>query len=213
MQPYCLAMSSREAVALQADDRHLRALQAGHGGAEQADGAGPEDDHAVARLDAAVADDGVVRHAAGLGQAGSLKRQVVRHVVQAPRRHADEAGHRAVDAVAEALAVGSRLYNPAGHRVVRVDHGGRLADRPVALCASRRPFAERSQSCPGEFVAQHDGVVDGPTVVRRPLMQIAPAHADGGHFQQHIRRPDLRQSGTSRSSTECFSAAKLTTAG
>ena len=67
-----------------------------------------------------------------------LERQRVGDGVEAARRHRDVGGHRAVDAVAEALARRAQVVAPgAAHHAGAADDGGRLADDAVAFLERR----------------------------------------------------------------------------
>jgi len=103
-----------------------------------------------------------------------------------------EARHRAINAVAEPFAAWVEVVKPlAGHRAIRIDHRRGFAHRPIPFLPRQHPLALLADDA-GELVAEHDGVVDRPGMVGRPLVQIAPAHADRRHFQQHIVRADDR---------------------
>ncbi len=189
-QPYCLRDLETVRVLRQADDGDLGAAEPRHRRAEDADGAGAEHDDAVAGLDARVLHDRIVGDAAGLGEAGLLERQLVGHVVQDARGHADVFGHGAIHAVAEALAGGVEIVEAApGHRVVRRDDGGGLADDAVAFLPALHLLADFDDA-PAELVAEHDRVIHRPGVIGGPLVQVAAADADVGDFEQDILRAD-----------------------
>ncbi len=75
----------------------------GHVDAQDADRAGAEDGHAVARLDARFCDDHIVGHADGLGAGGVLKGDGVGDGVEDPFRYADKLGEGAVHTEAVSL--------------------------------------------------------------------------------------------------------------
>ena len=76
-------------------------------------------------------------------------------------------------------------------RAVRVDHGGRLADDAVAFLPADDAAADLANHA-AELVAQHDRVLHRPALLARPHVQVAAAHADGLHFQQHFVVADRR---------------------
>ena len=183
-----ILLGDREAMGVlrEADDGDLRAALLGHGGAEDADRAGSEDDHAVAGFDAGVLHDGVIGDAAGFGEAGLFEGEGVGYCVQDALRDADILGHRAVDAVAEALAGRVEVVEPAaGHRVVRRDDRGGLADHAVAFLPAFDLLAQLDDAA-GELVAEDDRVVDRPGMVGGPLVEVAAADADVGDFEQDV---------------------------
>lgn len=166
----------------------------GHGGAQKSDRAGAENRDAVARLDARVVDDSVESHAARLGQRGDFKRQFIGHAMKAARGNTHPARHRAIDAITETLARRVEVIQTlAAHRVVGIDNGGGFRNRALAFTPPRNALAQFANRA-GEFVAQYDRIINRPTVVARPLMQVAAAHSDRPHFKQNIVWPDARRS-------------------
>ena len=83
-----------------------------------------------------------------LGQARELERQRIGHVVQAARRHLHVLGHRAVHAVAEALARRAQVVaaRPA-HQARAADDRRRLADDAVALAEAAHGAPGSARSC------------------------------------------------------------------
>ena len=170
-------------VLREADDGDFGTALLGHRRAEDADRAGPEDDHAVAGFDAGVLHDGVIGDAAWFGEAGLFEGEGVGHRVQDALRDADVLGHRAVDAVTEALAGRVEVVEPAAaHRVVGRDDRGGLAHHAVAFLPAFDLLAQLDDAS-GEFVTEDDRVVDRPGVVGRPLVEVAAADADIGDFE------------------------------
>src|SRR5690606_25037409 len=137
-----------------ADEGDFGPAEPGHGGAEDADSAGPEHENAVSGFDAGVFDDGVVGDAAGFGEASLLEGEMVGHAVEDAGGHAHVAGHGSVDAVAEAFAGGVEIVKPlAGHGVVGADNGGRLGHDAVPFF----PMLDRCASLddvPSELVPE-----------------------------------------------------------
>ena len=89
-------------------------------------GPGPKHDHQVARMDRRVDAHRLVGDGVRLAQAGVLEGQRVGDRVQAARRRGDVGGHRAVDAVAEALAGRAQVVAAgAAHQARAADHARR----------------------------------------------------------------------------------------
>ncbi len=86
------------------DDDVAGSRHFGHVNAQDADGAGAEDGHGVAGLDAHLGDDHVVGHADGFGAGGVLEGDRVGNGVEDSLRNGDEFGEGAVDTEAVSLA-------------------------------------------------------------------------------------------------------------
>ena len=133
------------------DHERIGAAERGHLRAEQADRSGTEHDHEVTRLDVGIDAHRLVRDAVRLGQARDVERQRVGNVMQAARRHAHVLRHRAVDAVAEALARRAQVVaTGAAHQALAADVGGGLADDAIAFLEApsrrRRPGRRRHRT-------------------------------------------------------------------
>ena len=191
-QPYCLAMAKRSASRSSPTTPTMAPCSRAIAAHSSPIGPGPRTSTRSPGLNRRIVHDRVVRHRAGLRQAGFLERQLVRHPVQTAGRHADVLGHRAVDPVAEAFARRIEVVQPlTRHRVHGVDDRRRLADDAVAFFPAGRAGADFGDR-PAEFVTQDHGVIDRPAMIRRPLVQITAADADRGDLQQHVFRTDLR---------------------
>ena len=74
---------------------------------------------------------------------------------------------------------------------VGIDHRRGLADAAISFPPAGHSRAELGHHA-GEFVPQHDRIVDRPAMFAGPLVQVAAADADGGHFQQDVFGADRR---------------------
>src|SRR5690606_2376057 len=121
-------------VPCQSYDGNLRTAQARHDRTKNPDGSRTKDDHAIAGPNSRVLDYGIVGHTAGFGKACHFKGEAVRNMMQTTRGHTHIAGHRAVDAISKPLTRWVKVIEATPrHRVIRVNHGSRLADNTVAL--------------------------------------------------------------------------------
>jgi len=173
-------------VLRQSYDGDLSAAESGHGRAENADGAGTEDNNAVAGFDTGVFDHGVVGHAAGFGEAGLLEGELVRQMVKDAAGNANVLGHGTVDAIAEAFAGGVKVVEPAaGHGIVWADDGSGLGNDAVAFLPAFH-IATQFDDFPSELVTENDGVVHWPGVVCGPLMKVGATYTYVGDFEEDI---------------------------
>ena len=126
-----------------------------------------------------------------LGQAGQLERQRVGHVVQAARGHFHELGHRAVDAVAEALARRAQVVAAgAAHQARAADHGGGFADHAVAFAEVLNVVTGRGHGA-AELVAERDRNVHRPRVRAVRLVHVGAADRHRADGEQHVGGSDL----------------------
>ena len=171
-------------ILFEADDSHLRSAEFGDCGAENSDGAGAENDDAVAGLDVAVVDDGVVGDATRFGEAGLLEGEKIGHAVKDAGGDANKAGHGAIHAIAEALACRVEIVETAStHGVVVIDDSRRFRDDTITFLPIINIRAE-FDNVSAEFVTEDDGVIDRPGMLGGPLVEIASADANVGDFKE-----------------------------
>lgn len=199
-------------VLFQTDQRDFGTTQSRHRGTKNPDGSWSQNDDPVTGFDASVLDHGVVCHAARLGQAGLFEGNLIGDMMQDPRGNANETCHRPVDAISETFACGVQVVQPTPrHRVVFGDDGGCFGNDAIAFCPARDVLSQ-GRDVPTELVSQNDGIVNGPRMVGRPLVQVASADATLATSNKTSSGP-ISGFSTSRISTEPFSGEKLTTAG
>src|SRR5690606_4867765 len=146
-------------VCFQSHDRNLTAAQFCHGGTKNSYCSGAEHQHPVARFDAAVYNHGIVGYTTRFCEARLLEGKVVRHMVEAAGRHANESGHGAIHAVAETFPGRIKVVEaPACHRIVGVNHGGGLANDTVTFFPSGNATTNRGNMAT-EFVTKHNRIV------------------------------------------------------
>ena len=179
-------------ILFEADDSHLRSAEFGDCGAENSDGAGAENDDAVAGLDVAVVDDGVVGDATRFGEAGLFEGEGIGHAVKDSGWDANKAGHGAIHAIAEALACRVEIVETAStHGVVVIDDSRRFRDDTITFLPIINIRAE-FDNVSAEFVTEDDGVIDRPGMVGRPLVQVTAADPHVGDFEQDVFPSDGR---------------------
>ena len=157
-------------VLLETDNGNLCSAEAGHGCAKNTDGAGAEDDDAVAGPNVGIVDYGIVSDTTGLGEAGLFEMEGVGDAVEDAGWDADMAGHGPIHPVAETLAGGVEVVETAAaHGIVLIDDGGSFGDNAVAFLPIgdvRTEFDDLSS----ELMTQDDRVVYWPGMVPGPLV-------------------------------------------
>ena len=181
-----VALRDFEAVSIlfESDDSDLSTAEFGDGGAKNSDGAGAENDDAVAGLDVAVVDDGVVGDATRFGEAGLFEGEGIGHAVKDSGWDANKAGHGAIETIAEALACRVEIVETAStHGVVVIDDSRRFRDDTITFLPIINIRAE-FDNVSAEFVTEDDGVIDRPGMIGGPLVEIASADANVGDFKE-----------------------------
>ena len=93
--------------------------------------------------------------------------------------NADIGSHGSIDPIAEAFARGVEIVEPAtGHGIVWINDSGRFANNAIAFLPSTDILACLDNDA-AEFMPENDGIIDGPAVLRGPLVEIAATHTDG----------------------------------
>ena len=93
-------------ILFEAENGNVGTGDASDGGAQDADGAGTDDEDAVAGLKVGVVDDGVVGDGAGLGEGGNPHVESVGNEVKAAGGNANKTGPGTIDTVTESFAGG-----------------------------------------------------------------------------------------------------------
>jgi hypothetical protein len=100
--------------------------------------------------------------------------------------HSDALGHRPVDAVTKTLTRRIEVVTAnAAERAIGIDDGGGFAANSITLGKAHYAlsnFTDRSS----EFMAEGNRVVNRPTVLGRPLMEVATTDTYSGNLQKHI---------------------------
>src|SRR5690606_30654902 len=171
---------------------NLRTAQARHDRTKNPDGSRTKDDHAIAGPNSRVLDYGIVGHTAGFGKACHFKGEAVRNMMQTTRGHTHIPGHGAVDAISEPLTRWVKVIEATPrHRVIRVNHGSRLADNTVALFPAFHSGAGHGNYTT-EFMTKYYRIVHMPTVIGGPLVKVAPANTHIRYLKQHLPFADGR---------------------
>src|SRR3954468_14196523 len=113
--------------------------------------------------------------------------------MQNSRRHGYVLSHRTVNPCPESATARIEVVKALSRQwAIGVNEGGRLTHYTVTLMPATHVFANLTNGG-AELVSEHDRIVDLPTLLSRPHVQIAAAHADRLHFQQHLIVIDRRE--------------------
>ena len=163
-----------------------------HLDAEQADRAGADHDHQIARFKRRVLDQRTVGHAERFGQRRLFQADIFRHLVQDAAGNFHIFGKRAVNLESIAFAFAAdMIVVGATHHAFTAVVGMRLRGHPVAYLPTLYIGADFSDGS-GEFVAEdqrHIHFVRNLVVVH---VGIAAANPDIRCLNQYIIRADLR---------------------
>src|SRR5690606_21067362 len=117
-----------------------------------------------------------------LREAGVFEWDLIRYRMQTTSRNPDIPRHGSVHPVSKTFSCRVKIVSALpGHGIVWVDNGRRFTDDAIPFFPSGDPVSQ-CHNFSAEFMTQYHRVIDRPTVVRGPLMQITPADPYIGHF-------------------------------
>src|SRR5690554_1391594 len=121
-----------------------------------------------------------------------LKWHLVWYCMQTSGWHTNISGHGAINPITESFSGRVQVVlSLSGHRIIGINDRCGFTNHPITNLPSGNTFPECRNSTP-KFVAEYDRIIDWPTVVCGPLVEVTSTDSYISHFKQYIVRADFR---------------------